>query len=303
LQTAKAGRYKPYVVENVPEYWQDRLFTNPARSGHDEYIVRSDLKERVHFGQLNLAKGGWRIPSPLDVVFCRNVLIYFDRPTQLEVVRRTCHLLAPHGLLFLGHSEGLTGLELQLQPVAHTAYRVRSCTERSGVTSEPRVRAVSISDAAPSRPRPYVIGSRGRVRVHLRAGALVAFFSPAAQHTCVAYLKEDCSIPERALHVRAVLDSMVHALSQIGATEREIQAKTVGSNPEVRGDQGTCDLQGFVHEWLRRARILLVAAREVNARAELRIELQTGRIQIRAAPCVPGGGESECTQSTGPGNA
>ncbi|GEM_PF-11577 len=302
LQAAKAGRYKAYAVENVSEYWQERLFTNPARSGRDEYAVRSDLKERVHFGQLNLAKGGWRIPSPLDVVFCRNVLIYFDKPTQLDVVSRACRLLAPHGLLFLGHSEGLTGFELQLEPLAHTAYRARSCHSSPAAGSAPRLRAVTLSDAAPSRPRPFTIGKRGRVRLLLKSGVLVALFSPAVQQTCIAYLKEG-STAEHVLHLRAVLDSMVHSLRRAGATDGGVQAKTVASNWGGTGQQqqGTCELQTVVHGWLQDAGIALVAQREVPARTELRIDLQTGRIQIRAASCRSDSADSDGSRTVGSG--
>jgi chemotaxis protein methyltransferase CheR len=282
LQTAKLGHYKVHSVENVSDYWLDRLFVTPARSRDDEYEVRPELKQHVHFGQLNLAKVGWRIPSPLDAIFCRNVLIYFDKRTQLDVVRRECKLLAPHGLLFLGHSEGLTGLELQLEPVAHTAYRARSCTVRSDCSSSPRLSVVSLCDVASSAPRPYVIGARGGVRLNLNSGVLVALFGFDVQQTCIAHLQGDNLTPALAAHIRSVLAGMARALREGGATESELQAKTIGvSSEDGDGQNEVGPLQAFVHDWLQQARILLLVSRDVSAHTELRVDMHTARIQIR----------------------
>ena len=62
------------------------------------------------------------IDHDLDVIFCRNILIYFDKPTQEAVVSRLCEHLRPGGYLFLGHSESLAGLKLPLRPVGHTVF-------------------------------------------------------------------------------------------------------------------------------------------------------------------------------------
>jgi chemotaxis protein methyltransferase CheR len=63
------------------------------------------------------------VDRDMDVIFCRNVLIYFDKPTQSAVLRRLCQHLRPGGYLFLGHSESLAGLELPVRSVASTVFR------------------------------------------------------------------------------------------------------------------------------------------------------------------------------------
>jgi chemotaxis protein methyltransferase CheR len=63
------------------------------------------------------------VPTALDIIFCHNVIIYFDRPTQYGALSRLCRCLKPGGFLFMGHSETLNGFELPLRAVASTVYR------------------------------------------------------------------------------------------------------------------------------------------------------------------------------------
>jgi chemotaxis protein methyltransferase CheR len=63
------------------------------------------------------------VGEPMDVIFCRNVLIYFDKPTQAKVLGRLCDRLAPGGYLFIGHSESITGFNLPVRTVANTIFQ------------------------------------------------------------------------------------------------------------------------------------------------------------------------------------
>lgn len=67
--------------------------------------VRRELRELVTFRRINLLEDGWPMRGPLDVIFCRNVMIYFDKPTQLAILERFAPLMKPGGLMFAGHSE------------------------------------------------------------------------------------------------------------------------------------------------------------------------------------------------------
>jgi chemotaxis protein methyltransferase CheR len=70
--------------------------------------VKPDLARMIDFRQLNLVEGEWNLGEPFDIVFCRNVMIYFDAPTQRKVLERIHAVMKPHGHLFVGHSENFT---------------------------------------------------------------------------------------------------------------------------------------------------------------------------------------------------
>jgi chemotaxis protein methyltransferase CheR len=65
----------------------------------------------------------YNTPCDFDIIFCRNVLIYFDKPTQEEVINKLCQRLKPGGYLFLGHSESITGIRTPLKTIKPTIYR------------------------------------------------------------------------------------------------------------------------------------------------------------------------------------
>jgi len=83
------------------------------------------LRSFVEFRRLNLMDDSYAIQGPVHIIFCRNVIIYFDRPTQEQLLRKLYRQLPPHGYLFMGHSENLHGMDLPLVQVAPTVYRKR----------------------------------------------------------------------------------------------------------------------------------------------------------------------------------
>lgn len=93
--------------------------------GKNDGVVRivPELRNRVRFARLNLMSDDFGIREQMDVIFCRNVIIYFDRPTQEKLLNQLCLHLRPDGYLFMGHSETLHGLRLPLVPVGPTIYR------------------------------------------------------------------------------------------------------------------------------------------------------------------------------------
>jgi chemotaxis protein methyltransferase CheR len=87
------------------------------------YRVKPALRDRVTFRQLNLLEGEPPFREPFQVIFCRNVMIYFDRPTQEELVARLTRRLVPGGYLFVGHAESLTNIRHALKPVQPAVYQ------------------------------------------------------------------------------------------------------------------------------------------------------------------------------------
>ena len=86
--------------------------------------VTPALREKVSFHQLNFMEDNYRVQDNFDIIFCRNVLIYFDRKTQESVICKICRNLNPGGYLFVGHSESLSGMDVPVHPVTTAVYRM-----------------------------------------------------------------------------------------------------------------------------------------------------------------------------------
>lgn len=125
LAHAERGVYNADKVSKLKPA-QRRYFQRGVAEKSNMARVRPDLKSLIRFRQLNLM-GEWPMSGRFDVIFCRNVVIYFDTPTRERLVRRFASLLHPGGYLFMGHSESLTGgSTTELQPCGKTAYRKRA---------------------------------------------------------------------------------------------------------------------------------------------------------------------------------
>ncbi len=119
LERAKDARYPAEQLAELPRDVVRRHFV-PAPGGAT-WQVAEPLRRMIHFARLNLM-GEWPMQGPFDAVFCRNVMIYFDKPTQGRLVRRFWDLLSPGGHLFVGHSESLTGLDHEFRYVQPAVY-------------------------------------------------------------------------------------------------------------------------------------------------------------------------------------
>jgi len=121
LHTGKTAEYKSESEESVPSIYHKRMFTSSKRDSKTR-IVASNLRNLVTFKQLNLLHK-WPLRQKYDVIFCRNVLIYFDSETKTDLVKRYIDQLAVGGILYLGHSESLLDNTHGLQLVGQTTYR------------------------------------------------------------------------------------------------------------------------------------------------------------------------------------
>jgi len=123
LEEAVSGIYPDSMMAPVPA----ELLRRYVRRSKDRSLglmrIAPELRGKAAFGRLNLMDASYPLDRDIDVVFCRNTLIYFDRARQEGVLRRLCHHLRPGGYLFLGHSETLTGVDLPLRAVGSTTFR------------------------------------------------------------------------------------------------------------------------------------------------------------------------------------
>jgi two-component system chemotaxis sensor kinase CheA len=121
LARAKRGCYDRERAEPIPPALRSKYLIRTREEGIDRYEVAPSLRSVVILRYLNLVQD-WPIHGPLDLIFCRNVMIYFDKPTQNRLISRFYDLLAPGGMLFTGHSESLTGIEHKFKYVQPTIY-------------------------------------------------------------------------------------------------------------------------------------------------------------------------------------
>jgi chemotaxis protein methyltransferase CheR len=120
LRLAAAGIYTREMIAPVPEELAKRYFLSSRERSRAEVRVVPELRRATNFMRMNLMDPVYPVDRDVDIIFCRNVLIYFDKPTQRKVVDRLCSHLRPGGYLMVGHSEsmihnGSTGLK-QIQP-------------------------------------------------------------------------------------------------------------------------------------------------------------------------------------------
>lgn len=122
LRTARRGIYPAAMLDPVPAALRARYAMRANDPKRGEMRIAANLRAAIGFAQMNLMDERYPVGDPMDIIFCRNVLIYFDKPTQEKVVRRLTECLRPDGLLFLGHSESIAGFDLPLKPVANTVF-------------------------------------------------------------------------------------------------------------------------------------------------------------------------------------
>ncbi|MGC3998684.1 MAG: CheR family methyltransferase [Anaeromyxobacter sp.] len=125
LARAAEGVYADEEVEPIPAALRSRyLEAAPSDEGGARWTISRKLRERIVYHRLNLAARPYPMSGPLDAVFCRNVMIYFDRPMRAGLVGEIARLLRPGCHLFIGHSETLNGIETRLRSERPSVYRL-----------------------------------------------------------------------------------------------------------------------------------------------------------------------------------
>lgn len=123
LEKAREGIYKAETVSKVSKDIIQTYFQKGFGPQEGNYRVRPQLGEKLTFRQLNLLEKEPPGQDPFNVIFCRNVMIYFDHPTQEELVNKLSRRLVPGGYLLVGHSESLTAIKHPLNMVRPAIYR------------------------------------------------------------------------------------------------------------------------------------------------------------------------------------
>jgi chemotaxis protein methyltransferase CheR len=126
LESAVTAVYDEEKIEPVPQPLKRKYLLRSRERSCGKVRIVPELRAKVRFRRLNFMDADFGIADRFDIIFCRNVVIYFDRPTQVRLLNKFCTHLAADGYVFMGHSETLNGLDVPLVMVHPTVYRKNS---------------------------------------------------------------------------------------------------------------------------------------------------------------------------------
>lgn len=259
LKTAEAGVYHPDRVADLDARLLKKYFRRASKSPDADYEVNSTLRELITFRRLNLHDSQWPINTMFDIIFCRNVMIYFDAPSQTKIISHFGDYLRKDGYLMIGHSESIYGLSDQFTLMGDTVYRKNSEPRRKTCVSKTNVKPAiprsrldqhseqnqerSSSSIAPldrsskDPVHPIIIGevhvSSSPVWISTLLGSCVSvcMYDDAAgvggmNHFMLPTPKDDSIICNR-FGVHAI-ELLINSLMSIGADRRRLKAKIFG---------------------------------------------------------------------------
>ncbi len=122
LNKAQSGVYRQDELKTLSQQQLQHYFMRGTGPHNGLVRVRQELANYVDFSPVNLLDRTYNVPGPFDAIFCRNVMIYFDKTTQQDILRRFVPLLKPDGLLFAGHSENFSNLVREFSLRGQTVY-------------------------------------------------------------------------------------------------------------------------------------------------------------------------------------
>ncbi len=125
LRKAVRRVYMPESVDKVPSAYRQKYFELVLENGEKRYRVVDSLAAHIQFHRINLLGSSYSARTPFDIIFCRNVMIYFDAPTQEQLIGKLSRLLAPQGYLMIGHSENLTAGKHNFRLICPAVYQLK----------------------------------------------------------------------------------------------------------------------------------------------------------------------------------
>jgi chemotaxis protein methyltransferase CheR len=314
LAEASAGVYDESRVEDIPAVLRDKWLECGADG---TFRVCAEIRDLIDFRHLNFIVQPWPLRGPFDAIFCRNVAIYFDGPTQHRLYRGLAERLVPGGYLFIGHSETARDLGDLLEPAGPTTYRRRAGPPRASMLPRSSTHPPSRSQRAarrsvrlpsPGAARPSVrspLRSSGDHVIH--AGGVFVSKDGARVRTlvgsCVAVcmcdpisgiggmnhfmLPHGDRAENPARFGAAAMELLIDGLLQNGAERDRLRAKVFGASHVLAGTYQ--DIPGiniaFIREYLHTAQIPILAEKLGADRAlQIAFETDTGRAFVRELP-------------------
>lgn len=122
LKIAVEAIYDEHKIQVIPEELKKKYFLRSKNRQEKKVRIIPELRNKITFRRLNLISDRYQLFEKYDIIFCRNVLIYFEREIQYEILQRLCLYLKTNGYLFLGHSESIIGFNLPLKTIMPTVF-------------------------------------------------------------------------------------------------------------------------------------------------------------------------------------
>ncbi len=123
IEKGSVGLYSLDQVKDIELPLLKKYFMRGTGENEGLFMVKDPLKSMINFRRMNLLGSVYPMKKKFDIIFCRNVIIYFDKPTQKELFERLYNYLDDDGYLFIGHSENITGISTRFALIGHTIYR------------------------------------------------------------------------------------------------------------------------------------------------------------------------------------
>ena len=123
LRAAENAVYTNQQIADIPAQLKNKYLLKSKGPKEGRVKIVPEIKSKVYFKRLNFMDNYYPVQGMFDVVFCRNVLIYFERNVQEQVINKICNFIPAGGFLFLGHSESILGMKVPLAQIRPTIYR------------------------------------------------------------------------------------------------------------------------------------------------------------------------------------
>lgn len=295
LATADAGIYEVEQLSGLPPDTLRRHFTAPDDTKRGPFRVQPAIRSLIAFERLNLIERDWSARDRFDVIFCRNVVIYFDRPTQRGLFERFAERLTPGGVLMVGHSENLAWMPELWEACGRTMYRRRP--EGAATLHLPvrRLEGAALSlgarpaPATPARPvvrveAGGVHASRHRIEIRttVRSSVAVCLYDPEMGVGGMHHFVFPNNTSAR--HGFHLIERLIREIVKLGGDRRKLRAKVFGA--ARRGltpglDVGRMNAE-LVREFLSNESIFIEAEQLGGTNPlEVRMESDTGRVRVR----------------------
>jgi chemotaxis protein methyltransferase CheR len=279
LAKAAEGIYPEQRLEPISEALRQRHFQRGRDAQAGRWRVRPELRALIDFRHVNLNDTPWPLDGGFDAIFCRNVIIYFDKPTQQRLFKRFAQQLDPAGCLFIGHSESLIGVTDDFALIGRTIHRLRATLAAPRETE----RRIIVGEVFASREPTWV-------RTLLGSCVSACLFDPQARiggmnHFLLPEGGPTADDPERAARFGVhAMELLINEIMRLGGQRDRLTAKLFGAAhvlsqiPSRVPDQNA----QFVRDFLRAEGIRVVADRMGGSAAqEVRFDTSTGRAQVR----------------------